>query len=159
MIAYTYTYMHACEPLSDRRPCGHFPFSDVLPTTCIAFRSVLYVASPCTLPLLLQVYLPLLPEHPGFVISCPACSPRETTRLSGDAYVLHALAYSTSRQAGGRQWIDRRLLRTQTQAAERHGKVTCRQAGRAPSRRRRRRIDRPGRPKLARDARDMLQAS
>jgi hypothetical protein len=30
----------------------------------------------------------------------------------------------------GRQWIDRRLLRTQTQAAERHGKVTCRQAGR-----------------------------
>lgn len=50
----------------------------------------------------------------------------------------------------GRQWIDRRLLRTQTQAAERHGKVTCRQAGRAPSRRRRRRIDRPGRPKLAR---------
>lgn len=50
----------------------------------------------------------------------------------------------------GRQWIDRRLLRTQTQAAERHGKVTCRQAGRALSRRRRRRIDRPGRPKLAR---------
>ena len=50
--------------------------------TCIAFPSVLYdVASPCTLPLLLQVYsyLPLLPEHPGFVISCPACSPRETT--------------------------------------------------------------------------------
>lgn len=158
MIAYTYTYMHACEPLSDRRPCGHFPFSDVLPTTCIAFRSVLYVASPCTLPLLLQVYLPLLPEHPGFVISCPACSPRETTRLSGDAYVLHALAYSTSRQA-----VDRSETAAHADAGSRAAWQGHMQAGRqgalaspSPSHRS------PGPTKAsarARDARDMLQAS
>ena len=93
----------------------------------------------------LQVYLPLLPEHPGFV-SCPTCMHAAHERPQDypvTRTTLHALAYSTSwhADAGTRQWIDRsrRLLPTQLQAAQRHGKVTCRcrQAAGSPSRRRR----------------------